>query len=59
MNEIDRSRLENGLTASDLSRLLGSDVRRGYRILSGELGLTTRHIRKLAGHFRVGPEVLA
>jgi antitoxin component HigA of HigAB toxin-antitoxin module len=49
---------ENGLTASDLSRLLGSDISLGYRILSGERGLTTRHIRKLAGHFRVGPEVL-
>jgi antitoxin component HigA of HigAB toxin-antitoxin module len=49
---------ENGLTASDLSRLLGSDISLGYRILSGEPGLTTRHIRKLAQHFRVGPEVL-
>jgi len=42
---------ENDLTASDLSRLLG------YRILDGERNLTTRHIKKLARHFHVGPEV--
>ncbi len=47
---------ENGLTASDLSRLLGTDISLGYRILSGERGLTINHIRKLAGHFREGPE---
>ena len=49
---------ENGPTASDLSRLIGSDISLGYRILNGERGLTTRHIRKLVRHFRVGPEVL-
>jgi len=48
---------ENGLTASDLSRVLGTDISLGYRILDGERNLTTRHIRKLARHFRVGPEV--
>ncbi len=48
---------ENGLTASDLSRLLGTDISLGYRILSGERGLTTSHIRKLSAHFQVGPEV--
>ena len=48
---------ENDLTASDLSRLLGTDISLGYRILDGERNLTTRHIKKLARHFHVGPEV--
>jgi len=48
---------ENNLTASDLSRLLGTDISLGYRILDGERNLTTRHIKKLARHFHVGPEV--
>jgi len=48
---------ENGLTASDLSRLLGTDIILGYRILDGERNLTTKHIKKLAQHFHVGPEV--
>jgi HTH-type transcriptional regulator/antitoxin HigA len=48
---------ENGLTASDLSRLLGTDISLGYRILDGERNLTTKHIKTLARHFRVGPEV--
>jgi len=48
---------ENGMSASDLSRLLETDISLGYRILSGERGLTTNHIRKLSGHFQVGPEV--
>ncbi|MCE0482624.1 MAG: hypothetical protein LV479_00115 [Methylacidiphilales bacterium] len=48
---------ENNLTASDLSRLLGTDISLGYRILDGERNLTTKHIKKLAGHFHVGPEV--
>jgi antitoxin component HigA of HigAB toxin-antitoxin module len=50
--------VDNGLTASNLSRLLGTDISLGYRILDGERNPTTRHIRKLARHFRVGPEVL-
>jgi len=48
---------ENELTASDLSRLLGTDISLGYRILDGERNLTTKHIKKLARHFHVGPEV--
>jgi len=48
---------ENGLNASGLSRLLGTDISLGYRILDGERNLTTRHIKKLAQHFQVGPEV--
>lgn len=48
---------ENNLTASDLSRLLGTDISLGYRILDGERNLTTRHIKKLARHFHVGPQV--
>ncbi len=49
---------ENNLTASDLSRLLGTDISLGYRILNGERGLTAKHIRKLAQHFHIGPEIL-
>ena len=48
---------ENDLTASDLSRLIGTDISLGYRILDGERNLTTKHIKKLAQHFHVGPEV--
>lgn len=48
---------ENNLTASDLSRLLGTDISLGYRIMSGERGLTTKHIKKLAQRFHVGPEI--
>jgi antitoxin component HigA of HigAB toxin-antitoxin module len=48
---------ENDLTASDLSRLLGTDISLGYRILDGERNLTTKHIKKLAQRFHVGPEV--
>jgi len=29
----------------------------GYRILGGERNLTTKHIKKLAQRFHVGPEV--
>lgn len=47
----------NNLSASDLSRLLGTDISLGYRILDGERNLTTRHIKRLAQHFHVGPEV--
>ena len=48
---------ENSLTASDLSRILDTDISLGYRILDGERNLTTKHIKKLARHFHVGPEV--
>jgi HTH-type transcriptional regulator / antitoxin HigA len=48
---------ENNLTASDLSRLLGTDISLGYRILDGERNLTTKHIKKLAQRFHVGPEI--
>jgi HTH-type transcriptional regulator/antitoxin HigA len=48
---------ENDLTASDLSRLLGTDISLGYRILDGERNLTTKHIKKLSHHFHVGPQV--
>jgi antitoxin component HigA of HigAB toxin-antitoxin module len=48
---------ENNLTASDLSRILGTDISLGYRILGGQRGLTTKHIKGLAQHFHVGPEV--
>ena len=48
---------ENNLTASDLSRILGTDISLGYRILDGDRNLTTKHIKKLAQYFHVGPEI--
>ncbi len=48
---------ENNLTASDLSRVLGTNISLGYRILDGERNLTTKHIKKLAEHFHTGPEI--
>lgn len=43
----------NGLTAADLSRLLGRDRSLGVRILNGERQLTVEHIKKLVEHFGV------
>ncbi len=48
---------EHGLTAADLSRLLGGSRNLGAMILRGERNLTLPHIRKLAAHFRVGAEL--
>jgi len=47
---------ESGMNASDLGRLLGHR-RLGSAILRGERGLSKTHIRILAGHFHVGPEL--
>ena len=48
---------QQGLTAADLSRLLGGSRNLGAMILRGERSLTLPHIRKLATHFKVGPEL--
>jgi len=48
---------ENGMSAADLSRLLGVDRSLGVRILSGERNLTMDHARKLASRFLVPMEI--
>ena len=45
---------ENGLTASDLGRLLGNRTL-GPAILSGRRGLSKAHVKKLAERFKVEP----
>ena len=49
---------EHGLSAADLSRLLEGSRNLGAMILRGERNLTVAHIRKLAAHFNVSPNVL-
>lgn len=48
---------EHGMTAADLGRLL--DVHRSHaaKILRGERSLTVDHLRVLADHFRVRPDL--
>jgi HTH-type transcriptional regulator/antitoxin HigA len=48
---------ENGLSAAELSRLLGADRSLGVRILNGERNLTVDHIKKLASRFHVPAQV--
>jgi len=48
---------ENDMNASDLARLLGLHPSMGSKILNGERSLTANHLRKLAGRFKVGPEL--
>lgn len=48
---------ESGLSAADLSRLLGGSRNLGAMILRGDRNLTLAHVRKLADHFRVSPEL--
>lgn len=48
---------EHGLTGADLSRLLGGSRNLGAMILRGDRNLTLAHVRKLASHFRVTPEL--
>ena len=48
---------EHGLNGADLSRLLGGSRNLGAMILRGERNLTVAHIRKLAAHFKVSPEL--
>jgi HTH-type transcriptional regulator / antitoxin HigA len=46
---------ENGLNASDLSRILGTDRTLGAKILRGERNLTAEHMKKLGRRFAVDP----
>ncbi len=48
---------EHGLGGVDLSRILGGSRNLGAMILRGERNLTLAHIRKLAAHFKVSPEL--
>ncbi|HNQ88957.1 MAG TPA: transcriptional regulator [Verrucomicrobiota bacterium] len=48
---------EHGLNAAGLSRLLGASRNLGAMILRGERSLTLAHVRRLAAHFKVSPEV--
>ena len=44
---------ENELSGDDFAKIVGVDRSVAYRILKGERGLTTDHIRRLADHFSV------
>ena len=46
---------EQGMTAADLSRVLGASRNLGGMILRGERRLTVAHVTRLAKHFRVSP----
>ncbi len=46
---------QSGLSAADLSRLLGGSRNLGSMILRGDRNLTVAHIQKLADHFHVSP----
>lgn len=48
---------EHGLAAADLSRILGGSRNLGAMILRGDRNLTLAHVRKLAAHFKVSPEL--
>ena len=48
---------EHGLNGADLSRLLGVSRNLGAMILRGERNLTLAHVRKLAAHFKVSPQL--
>ena len=48
---------ERGLTAADLSRILGGSRNLGAMILRGDRNLTLAHIRKLSAYFKVSPEL--
>ena len=47
---------EHGMTASDLGRLLG-DRAVGSKIIRGQRQLSKTHIKILAGHFKVSPNL--
>ena len=48
---------ERGMSAADLSRLLGGSRNLGAMILRGEPKLTLNHVRTLAKHFRVSADL--
>ena len=49
---------QHGMSAADLSRVLGGDRSMGPKLLRGERRLTVDHIRTLARHFHIEPGVL-
>jgi HTH-type transcriptional regulator/antitoxin HigA len=49
--------VEHGLNGADLSRILGGSRNLGSMIMRGDRNLTLAHIRKLAAHFKVSPEL--
>ena len=44
---------ENGMSASDLARILGVHASMGSKILKGERSLTIEHVKKLAARFHL------
>jgi len=48
---------EQGMTASDLGRLLGLHPSMGSKILNGDRSLTVNHLKKLAERFKVKPDL--
>ena len=48
---------EHSLAAADLSRILDGSRNLGAMILRGDRNLTLPHVRKLAAHFKVSPEL--
>ena len=48
---------EHEMTASDLARLLGVHASMGSKILQGQRSLTVEHVRRLAAHFHISPEL--
>jgi HTH-type transcriptional regulator / antitoxin HigA len=48
---------ESGMSAADLSRILGTSRNLGAMILRGERKLTLNHVRTLARHFRVSADL--
>lgn len=48
---------EHGMSAADLSRVLGASRNLGAMILRGGRNLTLAHVRKLAKHFNVSAEL--
>jgi antitoxin component HigA of HigAB toxin-antitoxin module len=48
---------ENSFTGDDLSTILDADRSVAYRILKGERGLTTTHVKALRGRFAVSADL--
>jgi HTH-type transcriptional regulator/antitoxin HigA len=48
---------QNGMSASDLARLLGVHVSMGSKILNGDRELTVEHLQKLSARFKVSPSL--
>jgi antitoxin component HigA of HigAB toxin-antitoxin module len=46
---------ENGLTGSDLSRILGASRLLGSMLLRGDRNITAEHARTLGKHFKLDP----